>query len=451
MPELTFVGAAGTVTGSKHLLSLDGHRAFVDCGLFQGTRDIEALNHEPLPVTPEELDAIALTHGHLDHVGYLPRIVRDGFRGPIYCTPPTEDVAAIVLEDAANLQSHLNDRGFHRERCHGLAPFFTSADVQQALSQIKTVPVETDFAFCGATARYHGVGHIIGAAYLGISFDGRKVIFSGDVGRYNTALLNDPTPLDGANTVVCEATYGDRKHPAESLAAFEKALVDGIERGGPILIPSFAVERSQDILFTIGSLQRSNPRIAQVPVHLDSPMAIKVDAVFARYGDAHKPMPGGADAPFGCRNLTLHVSTDESKAINDVTGSAIVIAASGMATGGRILHHLHRNLPNPRATVIFPGYLVHGTLGRMIADGVSPVRIFGDDLEVRATVEHLSGFSAHAGQDELLRWLGTLQSKPGCVYLVHAERSAANVFAEVLQDRLGINAVVAQRGVTVEV
>jgi metallo-beta-lactamase family protein len=263
--------------------------------------------------------------------------------------------------------------------------------------------------------------------------------------------LNDPTPLDGANTIVCEATYGDRTHPPESLAAFEEALLDGIARGGPILIPSFAVERSQDILFTIGSLQRSNPRIAPIPVHLDSPMAVKVDAVFARYGDAHKPLPGGSDAPFGCRNLTLHVSTEESKAINDVTEPAIVIAASGMATGGRILHHLHRNLTNPRATVIFPGYLVHGTLGRTIADGVTPVRIFGDDLQVRAKILHLSGFSAHAGQDELLRWLGTLPAKPSCVYLVHAERSAANVFAEVLKGRLGINAVVAQRGVTVAV
>lgn len=451
MAELTFVGAAGTVTGSKHLLSLDGHRAFVDCGLFQGPREIEALNHEPLPVTPEELDAIALTHGHLDHVGYLPKIVRDGFRGPIYCTPPTADVAAIVLEDAASLQEHMRQRGYHRERCHGLAPFFTDADVHQAISQIKTVPVETDFDFCGATARYHGVGHIIGAAFLSVAFDGRKAIFSGDVGRYHTALLNDPTPLDGANTVVCEATYGDRQHPPESLAEFEKALLAGIERGGPILIPSFAVERSQDILFNIGALQRSNPRIAPVSVHLDSPMAIKVDAVFARYGDAHKPLPEDANAPFGCRNLTLHVSAEESKAINGITGPAIVIAASGMATGGRILHHLHRNLTNPRATVIFPGYLVHGTLGRIVADGVSPVRIFGDDLDVRATIVHLSGFSAHAGQDELLRWLGTLQSKPNCVYLVHAEPSAANVFAEILKGRLGFNAVVAQRGITVEV
>jgi metallo-beta-lactamase family protein len=451
MAELTFVGAAGTVTGSKHLLSLDGHRAFVDCGLFQGTRDVEALNHEPLPVTPEELDAIALTHGHLDHVGYLPRIVRDGFRGPIYCTPPTAEVAAIVLDDAAHLQSHMHERGYHRERCHGIAPFFTEADVQQALSQIKTVRVETDFDFCGGKARYHGVGHIIGAAFLSVAFDGRKAIFSGDVGRYHTALLNDPSPLEGANTMLCEATYGDRQHPPESLAAFEKALLDGIGRGGPILIPSFAVERSQDILFNIGSLQRSNPQIASLPVHLDSPMAIKVDAVFARYGDAHKPLPGDANTPFGCRNLTVHVSTEESKAINGITGPAIVIAASGMATGGRILHHLHRNLTNPRATVIFPGYLVNGTLGRMIADGVTPVRIFGDDLEVRATIVHLSGFSAHADQDELLRWLGTLQTKPETIYLVHAEPSAANVFAEILKGRLGINAVVARRGVTVTI
>jgi metallo-beta-lactamase family protein len=449
MAELTFVGAAGTVTGSKHLISLDGRHAFVDCGLFQGAREIEALNHEPLPIAPTTLDAVAITHGHLDHVGYLPKLVRDGYRGPIYCTPATADVIAIVLEDAASLQRHMHDCGFHRERCHGLAPFFTDADVRTTLGLVKPIEVEREFALCGATARYREAGHIIGAAYLELRFDGRRAVFSGDVGRYATPLLDDPQPLEGADTLVCEATYGDRNHPPEPLSTLESALVEGIERGGPILIPSFAVERSQDMLFAIGALQRSNDRIASIPVHLDSPMAIEVDAVFARHPEAHKPFPGDRDAPFGCRNLTLHVSSEESKQLNDLDGPAIVIASSGMATGGRILFHLHRQLPNPRATVIFSGYQVDGTLGAVILKGASPIRIFGDRLMVNAKIVHLEGFSAHAGQDELLRWIGTLHSKATRVYLVHAESGPAETLAAILRERLGIDATVAQRGMTV--
>jgi metallo-beta-lactamase family protein len=447
--ELTFVGAAGTVTGSKHLVSFDGRHAFIDCGLFQGSREIEALNHEPLPIAPNELDAVAITHGHLDHIGYLPKLVRDGYRGPIYCTPATADVMEIVLEDAAGLQRDMHDCGFQHERCHGLAPFFTGEDVQTALRQVKTAEVEREFALCGATARYRKVGHIIGAAYLELRFDGKHVIFSGDVGRYGSPLLDDPEPLEGADTVISEATYGDREHPHDSPAVLEKALLDGIERGGPIIIPAFAVERTQDMLFAIGALQRSNARIASLPVHLDSPMAIKVDAVFANHPEAHKPIAGEPAAPFGCQNLSVHVSSEESKQLNGLTGPAIVVASSGMATGGRILFHLHRHLPNSRATIVFTGYQVRGTLGSLIVDGVSPIRIFGDQLEVRAKIVHLSGFSAHAGQDELLRWLSTVTSKTTRVFLVHAESGPAETLAAILRERMGLAATVARRGMTV--
>lgn len=449
MAELTFVGAAGTVTGSKHLVSVDGQHAFVDCGLFQGRREIEALNHAPLPVAPNELNAVAITHGHLDHVGYLPKLVRDGFRGTIHCTPATADVMAIVLKDAASLQRHMHDCGFHRERCHGLAPFFSEDDVRGALARVKTVDVEREFALCGGTARYLKAGHIVGAAYLELRFDGKRAVFSGDLGRYGTPLLEDPQPLDPADTLVCEATYGDRNHPPDPLPELENALVEGIERGGPIVIPSFAVERTQDMLFAIGALQRSNERIAPIPVHLDSPMAIQVDAVFARHPEAHKPFPENPNAPFGCRNLTLHVSSAESKQLNELKGPAIVIASSGMATGGRILFYLHRHLPNPQATVIFSGYQVNGTLGAAIVNGASPIRIFGDSLMVNAKIVHLAGFSAHAGQEELLRWIGTMQSNRTRVYLVHAESGPAETLAAILRERMGLDATVAQRGMTV--
>jgi metallo-beta-lactamase family protein len=446
--ELTFVGAAGTVTGSKHLVSIDGKHFFVDCGLFQGPREVEALNQVPLPIEPAQLDAIAITHGHLDHVGYLPKIVKDGYRGPIYCTPPTADVIEIVLEDAAHLQSHVNERGFHNERSHGLAPFFTDDDVQATLRQLKPIGLETDFDVCGATLRYHYAAHIIGAAFIEMHFDGRSAVFSGDLGRYGSALLNDPAPIPSANTVVCEATYGNRTHPPETLDMLRTTLLAGIDRGGPVLIPTFAVERAQDLLVAIGRLQDAEPKIAQLPVHLDSPMAIKVDAVFANHPEAYKALPNSKGVPFGCRNLTLDMTGEQSKAIDDLRTPAIVIASSGMATGGRILHHLHRHICDPSATVIFPGYQVHGTLGRLIIDGVSPVRIFGDQLEVRAKIVHLTGFSAHADQQELLRWLQPLNSKGVHAYIVHAEPGSAAALATLLNER-GFTATPGQRGQTV--
>lgn len=448
MAELTFIGAAGTVTGSKHLVATNGKHFFVDCGLFQGPREIEDLNHAALPVAPSQLEAVVITHGHLDHVGYLPKLVRDGYRGPIYCTPPTADVIEIVLEDAAHLQSHMHERGFHHERCHGLAPFFTDGDVHATLRQLKPVGLESDFVVCGATLRYHYVAHIIGAAYVEMECDAKRTIFSGDVGRYDSALLYDPAPLSSADTVICEATYGNRLHPPDSLEMLRTTLLAAIERGGPILIPTFALERAQDLLVAIGRLQDVEPGIAKLPVHVDSPMAIKVDAVFARHPDAYKALPDRHGVPFGCRNVTLDVSGEQSTAIDDLREPAIIVASSGMATGGRILHHLHRQLCNPAATVIFPGYQVHGTLGRLIIDGVSPVRIYGDQLVVRATIVHLSGFSAHADQSELLRWLEPLRSNGVRAYLVHAEPGSAAALAGLLNER-GFTASAAERGETV--
>ena len=448
MADLTFIGAAGTVTGSKHLVSTNGKTFFIDCGLFQGPREIEALNHVPLPIAPPQLDAIVITHGHLDHVGYLPKIVRDGYRGPIYCTAPTADVIEIVLEDAAHLQHHMHERGFHRERSHGLAPFFTGTDVQATLRQLKAVALESDFDVCGATMRYHYAGHIIGAAFVEMECEGKRAIFSGDVGRYGSTLLYDPAQLGSADTVVCEATYGNRNHPPDSLEQLRTTLLAGIEAGGPIIIPTFAVERAQDLLVAIGRLQDAEGEIARQPVYLDSPMAVKVDGVFTHHPEAYKAVPSRHDAPFGCRNLTLVVSGEQSTVIDDLRTPAIVIASSGMATGGRILHHLHRHICNPSATIIFPGYQVHGTLGRVIIDGASPVRIFGDQLEVRAKIVHLSGFSAHADQTELLRWLEPLRAKGVRAYIVHAEPGSAAALAALLNER-GFTATAAERGTTV--
>lgn len=447
MAELTFVGAAGTVTGSKHLLAFGGKHVYVDCGMFQGTRETQALNDVPLPVPPAQTDAIVITHGHIDHVGYLPKIVHDGFRGPVYCTPATAGLIEIVLEDAAHLQQHLTQRGFQHEH-HAPPPFYDDADVQAALKLLKPVELETDFDVLGATVRYHNAAHILGSAFADIHVDGKHAIFSGDLGRYGRPLLYDPTPLDTADVIVCETTYGDRIHPPDALGTFEQILLAGIARGGVIVIPAFAVERTQDILYSIGVLQSRDPQIASTPVHVDSPMAIKVDALFARYPDAHKPFVDTPDLPFGCRNVTVHVTTDESKALNDLTGPAIVIASSGMATGGRVMHHLHNHIADPRSTLVFAGFQGPGTLGNLLVHGAKTVRILGDVLEVRATIVNPSGYSAHADQAELLRWLGTLKNKPH-LYAVHGEPAAASAFALVVEQKLGFAATVAERGTTV--
>jgi metallo-beta-lactamase family protein len=446
--ELTFVGAAGTVTGSKHLLSFSGKHVYVDCGMFQGTKETQALNMAPLPLPAAQTDAIAITHGHIDHVGYLPKIVHDGFRGPIYCTPPTAGLIEIVLEDAAHLQQHMAQRGLDGERARYIPPFYDDGDVQATLKLLQTVELETDFDLFGATLRYRNAGHILGSAFIDARIEGKRVIFSGDVGRFGRPLLYDPAPLDAADVVLCESTYGNRNHPPDALGELEQALLAGIARGGPIVIPAFAVERTQDILFAIGALQAKDPQIARTPVHVDSPMAIKVDALFARYPDAHKPFIDTPQQPFGCSNVTVHVTTDESKALNALTGPAIIIASSGMASGGRILHHLHNHIPDPTATIVFVGFQGPGTLGNLMINGAKTVKIYGDSLEVQAAVVSLSGYSAHADQTELLRWLGTLKTKPH-LYAIHGDPVAATALAAQVQLKLGFTASVAERGTTV--
>ena len=449
--EITFIGAAGTVTGSKHLVTCSGGKFFIDCGLFQGTAATETLNEQPLPIAPAEIDAVAITHGHIDHVGYLPKLVRDGFKGPVYCTPPTQALMEIVLADAAHLQAHLHGKGFRNEKPHSPPAYYDDVDVAATLKLVRTVEYDTDFTLCGCRLKFRNAGHIIGSAFIDATIDGKRVFFSGDLGRYNRPLLFDPAdPAAAADLIVCESTYGDRVHPPQPLDDLKTALDAAIVRGAPIVIPAFAVERSQEMLYAIGQLQTQDAQIATLPVHLDSPMAIKVDALFANFPNAHRPFPNAPDAPFGCRNLTVHVSTEQSKALNGLTGSAIVISASGMASGGRILHHLHGQIPNPKATIIFVGYQGAGTLGSMLSGGAKTVRIYGDVLPVRAAITTLKGYSAHADQNELLKWLGEFQNKPR-MYAVHGEPSSAEVLDAVVRERLGFATQVAQRGTTITI
>ncbi len=449
MAELTFIGAAGTVTGSKHLLSSNGRKIFIDCGLFQGTSDVVALNSVPLPVHPAELDAVVITHGHIDHVGYLPKLVRDGFKGPIFATAPTRALMRIVLEDAAHLQRHLHKRGFHEEAPYAPPPFYDEANVQQTIHLTQGIDLEKPFEVAGFSAIYKNAAHIIGSAFVGVEVEGRRVIFSGDIGRYNRTLLYDPTPMGEAEVLVCESTYGDRVHPPDALEQLGQTLAAGVARGGAIVIPAFAVERSQEILFSIGQLQRQNPALAHVPVFLDSPMAAQVDQLFKDFPDAHKPIAFETNGkPFGCDNLTVAIETEQSKAINDVHGPHIIVSASGMAAGGRVLHHLHNHVSDPTATILFVGFQSAGTLGFLITNGAKSVRIYGDVLPVRAATGIISGYSAHADRNDIQQWLDTCTSKP-TYYAVHGDSVSAQSLCDLVKMKYGWDAHVAARGTTV--
>lgn len=452
MAELTFVGAAGTVTGSKHLLAIGGRHIFVDCGLFQGVVDVRALNDVPLPVPAKQIDAVVITHGHLDHVGYLPKLVHDGFSGPVFCTPPTRGLMQIVLDDSAHLQRELHERGFHHERPHAPPAYYDEADVIAAMRLVKTVSLGEAFDLCGvATATFHNAGHIIGSAFVSLQYEGRRATFSGDLGRYDGPLMYDPEPIGPSDVLVSESTYGDRIHPPDPSEELHRALLGGIARGGPIVVPAFAVERSQDILLAIARLQQRDAAIATLPVYLDSPMAAKVDDLFEAFPDAHKPIVrDAARTPFGVQNFTLCLTSDQSKALNAIDQPCVIISASGMAAGGRILHHLHNRLPDRKATVVFAGYQSAGTLGYLIIHGAHTIRIFGDALPILADVVHLSGFSAHADQNDLRRWFSTCTAKPH-LYAVHGEVESATAVATLAANAFGWEADVARRGTTVAI
>ena len=448
MAKLTFLGAAGTVTGSKHLVENGDQRFLLDCGLFQGARDFEEHNSQPLPFAPSTLGAVIVSHGHLDHVGYLPKLVRDGFQGQIYCTPATAGVMQIVLEDAAHLQAHARARGFHHEAASRTPFLYDAQDVAKTLELVQTMPLETSWAAAGAQFRFHDAGHILGAAHVAAHIGGTRLAFSGDLGRYDTTLLRDPSPLGQADVILCEATYGNRRHDPDAENAFHRLLTAALARGGPIVLPAFAVERTQSLLVTLGRLQRIDRALAALTVHVDSPMAARVNELFGRFPEAHKPIAGGSEH-FGCRNLSVHMTSEESKELNHLTEPAILIASSGMANGGRILYHLHRRLSDPTATIIFAGYQVEGTLGRSIVDGAKHVRILGDRLSVRAHIDYFDGFSAHADQSELLRWLETESGKPR-FYAVHGEPPAAAALCEAVERQLGLKTHVATQGLTIE-
>jgi len=450
--KLSFLGAARNVTGSRYLVEVNGVRFLVDCGLYQ-ERELRGRNWEPFLIPLDSIDAVLLTHAHLDHCGLLPKLVREGFDGPVYCTAATSEIAKVILMDSAKIQQE--DAEFKRKRHqregrrgpYPEIPLYTTDDAKDCFRLLSPVqygePVQIGD---GVVATFHDAGHILGSSMIRVtvSQDGEKrtLLFSGDVGRWNKPILQDPTLFDEADYVLVESTYGDRLHESQETIGDELAKVinSTVEAAGNILIPSFALERSQEVLYYLNELLIKD-RIPHLMVFVDSPMAVSVTEVFEHYPELFDKemmeLIRQGKSPFDFPGLTMVRTVDQSKAINYITGAVMIIAGSGMCTGGRIKYHLVRNISRPESTILFVGYQAMGTLGREIVGGDKEVRILGQKYPVRARVAQIHGFSAHADRDELLRWLSALQRPPRHLFVVHGESETAWRFADFLRERTG--------------
>ena len=441
MPALTCLGGAGTVTGSKHLLTDGARRILVDCGLFQGLKNLRELNWQHLDVDPASIDAVVLTHAHLDHCGYLPRLMLDGFRGKVFCTPATHELARLILLDSAWLQEkdaeYANRKGFSRHR--PALPLYRVVDAERVLDRFEPVPLHTDIALPGgAGLRLRRAGHILGAASAQIDIGGRRMAFSGDLGRYDDPVMHDPEPVPDADYVVIESTYGNRRHDrADPVDALGAVIERTVRRGGTVLIPAFAVGRAQSLIHDLWLLRRRGG-LDLTPVYLDSPMATSATALLHRYRDDHQL--AAEDFEAACDAVTYVRDVEESKALSANRYPKVIISASGMATGGRILHHMVAFAPDRRNTLLFSGFQAAGTRGRKLLDGATEVRIFGQWIPVNAEVTELPMLSAHADSDELMRWLRGFQRAPRRVFIVHGEPDASEALRERILRELGWDA-----------
>ena len=435
--NIVFAGAARTVTGSCHLLQADDYLLLVDCGLFQGGRAIESLNAEPFPFEAADVNAVVLTHGHLDHVGRLPLLVKRGYSGPVYCTAATAEVAAIILEDAAKIQEEDHARELLRAKRAGReheikGPLYTAGEVEKALGMLKVVAFEKWFDAGPLRLRLRPAGHILGSAYVEVEGEGKRVVFSGDLGNRENALHPPAAAPDPCDLLVIESTYADRNHRtrAETRAEFRSVLADSLARGGNVLVPTFAVERTQQVLYELRAFEEEGgPR--GVPTYLDAPMATKVTDLYRRFTeelrDEVRAVQARGDDPFSPSALLATPDVEASKKINEIESGAVIIAGSGMMTGGRIVHHLKHNLWREAANLVVVGYQAEGSLGRTLVDGAQRVRIHGEEIVVRAGVHTINGFSAHADRGDLLAFIRP--ARPGRIALVHGEERVMDAFA----------------------
>ena len=439
--RLTFMGANATVTGSRYLIETAASRILVDCGLFQGYKPLRLRNWSPFPVDPASIGAIVLTHAHLDHSGYLPRLIRCGFRGRVWCTAATRDLCAILLPDSGRLleeeAGYANRKGSSKHK--PAEPLYSESDAIKALQQFSTVAFDEDFEpVSGLRARLRYQGHILGAAAVTLEYQGRRIVFSGDIGRPLDPVMRPPLPPDDADWIVTESTYGDRRHaPLDAGGELATALQRVLARGGVAVIPAFAVGRAQMLLHIIARLQ-TDGAIPAVPVYLNSPMATDVTALYRRYPDMHR-LDEAALQDMSRRTRIVN-SVEESIALNRRKGPMIIVSASGMVTGGRVLHHLVAFAPDPLNAILLSGYQAGGTRGAALAAGAKSVRIYGQDVAVNAEVIQLQAASAHADSDELLAWLRSAPRAPKVVYVTHGEPDAADALRVRIQRELGWHA-----------
>ena len=463
MAKLTFLGAAGCVTGSRYVVEAAGKRLLIDCGIFQGSDELKDRNWKPLPVDPKTIDYAVLTHAHLDHTGWLPCLVRDGYRGSIFANQATIELATILLKDSAHLQEEDAARAQRKNWTRHAEPraLYTSNQVEPVLKQFKLMPRSGGFDISpGFHIDSYDAGHILGSSSLVLTINepARKtvIIFSGDIGRYGEPILKDPTtPPVSADLLVCESTYGDREHAAGDAAELLAQIVNRVaKRGGSIVIPAFAIGRTQTFMYYLRQLEQQQ-RIPRLPVYVDSPMALSATDLYIRHKEDHdlefsREEADGKGDPLSVHEFHLTRTADESKATNNVKTPCIIVSASGMASGGRVLHHLAQRLPDSRNAVVLAGFQAEGTRGRALQEGAKTVSIFGVPVPVNAEVIELGQFSAHAGQSELLRWLTALPAPPKRTFLTHGEPAAAQALQSLIQQKLRWNAAVARHLDTVD-
>ena len=463
MATVTFWGAAGTVTGSKYLIENNQKRVLIDCGLFQGPRALRDRNWAEAPFPPTSVDAVLLTHAHIDHTGYLPRFVKQGFRGPVYCSRGTAELLRILLPDSARLQEEEADyRNRHKVTRHNPAlPLYTEEDAETALGLLQVVQNDGqpfDIAK-GISAEFRIAGHILGSSQVLVLIETdqgvRRILFSGDLGKYDQPIIRDPVAPPACEYLVVESTYGDRTHdPEEPKIALERIIKHAAEHNSEILIPAFAVGRAQEVLYLIRELE-DEKRVPILPVILDSPMASKATRVYANRREEHDEEYVSASAgnanPLQTHSMTTSTSREDSKRLNQQRGARVIISASGMMTGGRVLHHALRVLPDANATVVFVGYQAGGTLGRRVADGEKEVKVLGQWIPVRCQSVKIGGFSAHADWQEVIRWLQDLPAPPRRVFITHGEVGSATAMAEHIRERFDWPVEVPEHGQQFEI
>ncbi len=445
--SLIFLGATGTVTGSRFLVNINERKYLVDCGLFQGNRSLEERNWIPFLIPVDQIDGILITHTHVDHTGFLPRVVREGYRGPIFATSSTIELMKIVLPDSGHLQEqeaeYANKKGYSRYK--PALPLYTVADAENTLKSLRPIEFDKPLSLEGCSATWRPAGHILGSGIIEVVLDTPKkpitIVFSGDLGRYDGQIMKSPYSLQNADYVVVESTYGDRLHREEPVEDVLGPIIhDVIKKGGVLVIPAFAIGRTEKILYHLRKLE-DQKRIPIMPVYVDSPMAIEASQIYHQFDEEHNLDPNLLKdermSPLRTHQTNFIRDVEGSKALNSMPGPAIIISASGMCTGGRVVHHLKWRLPDKRNTILFVGYQAEGTRGRILQEGAKELTIHGEKVHVKATIKSIDALSGHGDWKDILRWLAGFQKPPKKTFIVHGERRASQAMQDHIRETLG--------------